>query len=99
MNDFRMEICFIQQKGLALSDKVKRQMSELFGKEAECFIETKEKDNMEIATTEIRGKGSWENEEQLISYIEEQLELEILTSIYGYSVQVFPNKKGCRHCG
>ncbi|MFS1512815.1 hypothetical protein VQL36_10335 [Chengkuizengella sp. SCS-71B] len=99
MNDFRMEICFIQKKGLALSDKVKGQMSQLFGKQADFFIDTKEKDNMEIATIEIRGKGTWENEEQLISYIEEHLELEILTSIYGYSVQVYPNKKGCSHCG
>ncbi|NBI28976.1 hypothetical protein [Chengkuizengella marina] len=99
MNDFRLEICFIQKKGLALSDKVKKEMNMLFALQAECFTDTKEKDNMEIVTTEIRGKGSWENEEQIIAYIEEHLELEVLTSIYGYSIQVFPNKKGCLHCG
>ncbi|MDP5275612.1 hypothetical protein [Chengkuizengella axinellae] len=99
MFDFRMEICFIQNKGLELSDKVKKQISELFGTQVECFLETKEKDNMEITTTELRGKGNWENEEQLISYIEEKLEMDLLTSIYGYTVQVFPNKKGCLHCG
>jgi hypothetical protein len=98
-NDVQLEVCCIAEQGSGLSQLVQDQLSELFDESFYIHASTKQENEVDIVIAEVRGKGNWRNEDELLGYIEEKADEAFLLSIHGVNVNVLNGKKGCSCCG
>jgi hypothetical protein len=96
--DMQFEICCIAAPGSGLPQLVQDQLSVLFDETFYIHSNTKQEHEVDIVVAEVRGKGFWRNEDELLGYIEENADEAFLLSIHGMNVNVFKGKKGCSCC-
>ncbi|TLS50450.1 hypothetical protein FE782_20740 [Paenibacillus antri] len=102
-NAFVLELCFVggERDASAMGSKVRSDVRALFG-DAFLHVEEKVAEGARIVTAEVRGVGEWEDERELVEYVERAADEELAAALYGYRVEIFRTKRGkggCRACG
>src|SRR5690554_2333367 len=101
-NEFFLDLCFVQDKIMpqAFYDAVNLQLKALFKEKAQWQIETKREDQASILVVEVKGMWEWDNEEQVVDYLEKAASSEFWNWLYGYHIELdIKQHAACSHCG
>ena len=102
-SEFTMDLCFIREHAKSpFYTVIQQQLQELFTGKGTWYIDLREEEGLDIAVAEVNGIAVWENEDEVLRYIEESAE-SALTSEYdcwnhlqGYQLKVSPRADaGC----
>ncbi|WP_166237777.1 hypothetical protein [Paenibacillus turpanensis] len=97
--EFTLELCFVhpaESEGV-LENQVRGELGRLFAGHYQ-YITSKREQELDIVLAEVRGKGAWNDEEQLLDYFEQNADLELLDTVSGFRLEVLKGKKGCSCC-
>ncbi|WP_088104895.1 hypothetical protein [Halalkalibacter urbisdiaboli] len=92
------DLCFIRHQLRDFDKTIHQELLSIFGNKLKWYLDYKCKNELEIVVAELKGVGSWETEDELISYVENKASQQFFTWLQGYKLQLFPTKKGGGSC-
>src|SRR5690554_7265545 len=101
-NEFFLDLIFVQDRLMSeqFYDAVETQIQNLFTHKGQWHIEVKLENLVSIIIVEIKGMWSWDQEEQIVDYLEKEASSEFWEWLYGYQIQLDIKKHAeCCHCG
>ncbi|MEX1029500.1 MAG: hypothetical protein WDZ91_05575 [Paenibacillaceae bacterium] len=101
-NEFFLDLIFVQDQFIPedFLDAVKTQLVALFTHKGHWHLEAKQEGLVSIIVVEVTGMWRWDNEEQILDYLEKAASSEFWEWLYGYQIQLDVKQHAeCSHCG
>lgn len=96
-SEFALDLCFIREHTKSpFYTVIEKQLSSLFAGKGTWYIDLREEEGLDIAVAEVKGMASWESEDEILRYIEESAEFNLISEyhcwnhLHGYQVKVSP---------
>ncbi|MEW9701294.1 hypothetical protein [Paenibacillus sp. SI8] len=103
LSEFTLDLCFIREHAESPFDaRIEQLLEALFAGKGTWYIDSRVEEGLDIAVAEVKGMASWQNEDELLHYIEESAASDPASgsdcwdSLQGYQVKVTPKEDaGC----
>ncbi|MDD9267091.1 hypothetical protein ACFPES_08660 [Paenibacillus sp. GCM10023248] len=102
-SEFALDLVFIREHtDTPFYTVIDNQISALFTGKGNWYIDLREDEGLDIAVVELKGMGAWDNENELLSYIDDRVpydsssDISCWNHLHGYQVKVSPKvDAGC----
>lgn len=99
-NETLIDFCFIRNIGEGFEKEIDELLQTVFMKQQlYWYLDGKQTEGADIVVAELRGMSTWESEEEVLRFLENQAAPHFWEYLQGYQIQVFAAKKGCASCG
>jgi hypothetical protein len=99
-NETLIDFCFIRSMDEGFEKEIDELLQTLFiEQQLYWYLDGKQAEGADIVVAELRGMSTWESEEEILHFLENQAAPQFWEYLQGYQIQVFAAKKGCGSCG
>jgi len=101
--EFFLDLCFVRKREMKgdFVEAIDQQMNTLFlGKKGHWHIVEKQEGLIDIIVAEINGIWSWESEEDVLTFLEQNASPQFWECLQGYQIRLEGKEElECSHCG
>ncbi|MFD1359347.1 hypothetical protein ACFQ4X_15600 [Fictibacillus halophilus] len=99
-NETLIDLCFIRSVGEGFEKEIDELLQSMFVEQhLYWYLDGKQAEGANIVVAELRGMSTWESEEDVLNFLENQAVPQFWEYLQGYQIQVFAAKKGSANCG